>query len=293
MWQILIIPGALIGAGLAIIIATLIPRQPRLSAVAERVGSTMQVAGEPRADMETRVGSWVHRRLPDLPGFTVPIRDLELVGTPVNKYLFTKTRDAILLLIGPSVIAFALNIIGLGGFAVPAAVLGLPLAVVGWTGADRDLKKAAKAAREEFSRGVAIYLELVAAERKRNAPPTVALTNAAAVGKSWVFVRIREELTRARFAGTPAWEALNNFAETIGVPELAEVARITRTADENGTSIYETLRATGRGMRVKVLQAEKAKANKVSDDFASIGGWTVAMVFLGMILTPFLMNLTG
>ena len=293
MWQIILIPGALIGAGLALVIAALLPRQPRLSAVAERIGSISVLEGETHGDLEPRVGSWVHRRLPDLPGFTIPVRDLELVGTPVNRYLYQKTRDALLLLIAPSLLAFALNVAGVGGIALPIAILGLPLAVIGWTGADRDLKKASKAAREEFSRGIAIYLELVAAERKRNAPPTVALTNAAEIGKSWVFVRIREELNRARLSGIPAWEALNQFSESIGVPELAEVARITRTADENGSSIYETLRATGKGMRVKVLQAEMSKANKISDDFTSIGGWTVAMVVLGMLMTPFLMNLTG
>ena len=293
MWQILIIPGALIGAGLAIVLTALLPRQPRLSAVAERIGSVSVVDGESHTDLETRVGSWVHRRLPDLPGFTIPVQDLELVGTPVNRYLYQKTRDALLLLIAPSVASLVLNMVGFSGFALPVAALGLPLAVLGWTGADRDLRKAAKAAREEFSRGVAIYLELVAAERKRNAPPTVALTNAAAIGKSWVFVRIREELTRARLSGTPSWEALNAFSEKIGVPELAEVARITRTADETGSSIYETLRSTGRGLRVKVLQAEKAKANKISDDSTSIGGGAVAMVFIGMIFTPLLMNLTG
>lgn len=292
MW-VTIIPGALIGLGLALLVAAILPRQPKLTAALERMTTTTTVETHTQADLETRVGSWVHRRLPDLPGFTIPTRDLELVGKPVNAYLFQKARDASLLLIAPSIAALVLNMIGLPFLSIPTALAGIPLAILGWTGADRDLRKEAGIAREEFARGVAIYLELVATERRRNAPPTVALENAAQIGDSWVFVRIREELRRARFAGTPAWEALNNFSEATGVPEIAEVARITRSADETGSSIYETLRSTGRAMRVKLLNKEQIRANKISEDFSSFAGPAVAFIFIGIIMTPLLFNLTS
>lgn len=293
MWYITLIPGALLGAGLALIIATLLPRQSKLSAVMERMGTTSTIADHSGTDLETRVGSWVHSRLPDLPGFTIPTKDLELVGTPVNNYLYQKARDALLLLIAPSFAGLALNMAGAPFVGGVAALSGLPLAILGWTGADRDLKKKATVARQEFARGVAIYLELVATERRRNAPVTRALENAATIGDSWVFVRIREELRRARFAGTPSWEALNNFADATGVPELAEVARISRSADESGSSIYETLRSTGKGMRVKLLNDEQTRANKLSDQFSSFAGFIVAMIAVGIIFTPLLFNLAS
>lgn len=293
MWYITLIPGALLGAGLALIIATVLPRQAKLSAVMERMGTTSTLNDHAATDLETRVGSWVHARLPDLPGFTIPTKDLELVGTPVNNYLYQKARDALLLLIAPSLAGIVLNMIGAPFLGGVAALAGIPLAILGWTGADRDLRKKATVARQEFARGVAIYLELVATERRRNAPVTRALENAATIGDSWVFVRIREELRRARFAGTHSWEALNNFADATGVPELAEVARITRSADESGSSIYETLRSTGKGMRVKLLNEEQTRANKLSDQFSSFAGFIVAFIAVGIIFTPLLFNLTS
>lgn len=126
MWYITLIPGALLGAGLALIIATLLPRQSKLSAVMERMGTTSTIADHSGSDLETRVGSWVHSRLPDLPGFTIPTKDLELVGTPVNNYLYQKARDALLLLIAPSFAGIVLNMIGFPFFAGVAALSSIP-----------------------------------------------------------------------------------------------------------------------------------------------------------------------
>lgn len=287
-----ILPGALLGIGAAMLVFALLPQQPKLSAVIERIGTTTPILDHVETDRETRIGAWVHRRLPDLPGFTIPTRDLELVGTPVNAYLYQKARDAFLLFLATWALALVLLVIA-PGFTFPALIASIPLAALGWTGADRDLKKAASAAREEFARGVAIFLELIATERRRNAPPTVALESAAAEGESWVFIRLQEELRRARFAGIPSWEALSAFADAIDVPELAEVARITRSADETGSSIYETLRARGKGMRVKLLTEEQTRANKVSEDFSSVAGPAVAFVFIGIVVTPLVLNLMG
>lgn len=291
MWQIALIPGILAGLGLTLVIAELLPRQPRLADAIARLGTTTTEPVQADVDFETRVGSWVHSRLPDLPGFKIPTRDLALVGIPVNTFLAKKTRDALLLLIAPSVVAILLQVAGLGWLTFPAVLAGIPLAIVGWTGPDRDLKKRAAEAREEFARAVAIYLELVAAERKRGAPAAHALETAAGVGKSWVFVRIREELRRARFAGIPPWDALNGFSDEIGVPELADVAKIMRLSGEEGAAVYETLRQRGRSLRVQLLNQEQTKANEISERMTSVPLAALAFAFVGIILTPLVLNL--
>ncbi|MFX8620604.1 hypothetical protein ABTM24_20645, partial [Acinetobacter baumannii] len=79
-------------------------------------------------------------------------------------------------------------------FYIPA-LLGLPIAVWLWFSVDQDIRSKANDARAEFTRAVAVYLELVAAERKRGATAARALETSADVGRSWVFVRIRQELT--------------------------------------------------------------------------------------------------
>lgn len=293
MWQMALIPGIIAGIGLALVIAELMPRQPKLADAIARLGTTTSAPVQAQIDLESRVGTWVHSRLPDLPGFTIPTKDLALVGQSVNSFLFLKTRNALLLLILPAVIGVLAQAVGFGAIAFPALLFGLPLAVVGWTGPDRDLKKKAGEAREEFARAVAVYLELVAAERKRGAPAAHALETAAAVGRSWVFVRIREELRRARFAGIPPWEALNNFSEEISVPELADVAKIIRLSGESGAAVYETLRQRGRSLRVQLLNAEQTHANEVSEKMTSLPLAALAIVFCGIILTPLLLTLVS
>lgn len=293
MWQLILLPGVLAGFGLTLIVAQLLPRQPRLADAVARLGTTTStIATSRQGDVEERVGSWVHSRLPELPGFAIPTKDLALVGMPVNTFLYQKTRYALIGLLAPFVIGLLAQVLGFFPLYIPA-LIGLPLAVVFWFAPDRDLKVKAGEAREEFSRAVAVYLELVAAERKRGAPAGHALETAAAVGRSWVFVRIRQELTRARYAGVPPWDALNAFAEEISVPELADVAKIIRLSGEAGASIYETLRQRGRSLRVQLLNNEQTRANEVSERMTSIPLAALAFVFCGIILTPLLLTLVS
>lgn len=288
--QAALIPGLLAGLGLTLVLAQLLPRQPKLSAAIARLGTTTPVATTAQSDIETRVGSWVHGRLPDLPGFGIPTKDLALVGMPVNTFLYQKARLAAVGLLAPSLIGVLAQALGILPFYIPT-LLGLGLAVLFWLGPDRDLKIKSAEAREEFSRAVAVYLELVAAERKRGAPAGHALETAAGVGKSWVFVRIRQELTRARYAGVAPWDALNAFSEEIRVPELADVAKIIRLSGESGAAVYETLRQRGRSLRVQLLNNEQTHANEVSERMTSLPLAMLAIVFCGIILTPLLLTL--
>jgi pilus assembly protein TadC len=291
MWPVIIVVGILAGLGLTLIVAQLLPKQPSLADAIERLGSTAPEVAIAHSDLESRVGAWVHRRMPNVPGFTIPTKDLALVGQPVNVFLFKKLRLAVLGLILPILIGVLAQLVGFP-FYLPA-LLGIPIAIVFWFGPDRDLKKEAAEAREEFSRAVAIYLELVATERKRGAPAANALETAAAVGQSWVFVRIRQELTRARYAGVAPWDALTAFSEEISVPELADVAKIVRLSGEDGAAIYETLRARGRGLRVQLLNNEQTRANEISERMTSVPLAFLAIVFTGIIMTPFILTLVS
>lgn len=292
MWPVIITAGLLAGLGLTLVIAQLLPKQPSLADAIDRLGSTTPEVTVAHTDLESRVGAWVHRRMPTVPGFSIPTKDLALVGEPVNVFLYKKLRLALLGLILPILLGVLSQLAGFIPFYLPA-VLGIPIAILFWFGPDRDLKKAASDAREEFSRAVAVYLELVAAERKRGAPAANALETAAAVGQSWVFVRIRQELTRARYAGVAPWDALTAFSEEISVPELADVAKIVRLSGEDGAAIYETLRARGRGLRVQLLNNEQTRANEISERMSSVPLAALAMVFTGIIMTPLVLTLVS
>jgi hypothetical protein len=292
VWYITLIPGALLGAGLALIIATLLPRQSKLSAVMERMGTTSTIADHSGTDLETRVGSWVHSRLPDLPGFTIPTKDLELVGTPVNNYLYQKARDALLLLIAPPLVGIILNMIGLPFFAGVAALSGIPLAILGWTGADRDLKKKATVARQGS-------LE-ASPSTSSSSPPSAGATHPSPEPSR---TRQRSETAGCSSAsekssaghGSPAHPHGRRSTISLTPPGFPSWPRSHESPDQRTRAglPYETLRSTGKGMRVKLLNEEQTRANKLSDQFSSFAGFIVAFLAVGIIFTPLLFNLTS
>ncbi|MEL4419780.1 hypothetical protein, partial [Shewanella algae] len=55
-------------------------------------------------------------------------------------------------------------------FYIPA-LFGIPLAIGGWYLPNLLVRDQAEAARKEFSRSVAVYMELVGSERISGAPP--------------------------------------------------------------------------------------------------------------------------
>lgn len=295
-----LIPGALLGIGVIVIVAGLLPTQPRLSSALERLGTTTAPATVGKTDLATQIGSWLQRQLPDgdrndpalttiTRWFTIPKRDLAIVGIPVTKYLSDKALLAALGLVAPSILGLMLQAVGIAPFYLPG-LLGIPAAVVLWFAPDQDLHAKAALARDDFARSVAVYLELVAAERRRGAPASEAPLSAAYVGRSWVFIRIRQELNRARLAGVDAWDALTSLSVELGVPELDDVARIVRLAGHEGAAVYETLRSRGKSLRVELLNNDHTRANEASERM-TIPMAALAIVFVAIIMTPLVLNL--
>lgn len=298
MWIAILTTGIAAGIGFTLVIGQLLPKQPSLADALNRLGTTTTDTTAAGGTLENRVGSWIHRQLPVIkPGedrtllryFTIPSKDLALVGESTNAFLYKKALNALLGLILPFALGAVLNLLHIIPFYAPG-ILAIPLALLLWFDPDRSLRIKANHARQDFARAAAIYLELVAEERRRNAPAGIALETAAAIGRSWVFVRIRQVLVRARYAGIAPWDALQTFAEEIDVPDLADLANIVRLSGEDGAAIYETLRAKGRGLRLQLLNKEQTHANQISERMSTyVAG--VAGLFICIIMTPMLMNL--
>ncbi len=284
MWQIILLVGAMGGVGLAIVVAELLPRPPRLSAALERLGTTQTETADDDADLRTRLGLWAQKNLPPLPGMQIPARDLAVIGRTQVEHMSNRVILCGLGLILPTLVSVVTWLMGSPPPVLVPAIAGPALGLLLYWIADVQVRAQAKEAREEFSRAVAAYLELVAAERKRGAPTSQALEEAARIGQSWVFVRIRQELTRARYAGISPWTGLKSLAEELGVIELGEVADIMRLSGEQGASVYESLRARGRSMRTQLLNEEHTQANKVSEQM------TIPMTCLGLILAAILLT---
>ncbi len=80
-----------------------------------------------------------------------------------------------------------------------------------------------------------------------------------------MFIRLREQLVRARLSGTPPWDGLHALAVELGLPELSDLADIMRLSGEEGAAVAATLRARSRGLRVALLAQEQTRANEDSE----------------------------
>ncbi|MBF0816663.1 type II secretion system F family protein [Microbacterium paludicola] len=289
-WMMLL-PGVLAGAGLALVVAALVPAAPSLGAALERLsgrGIASEVGGPTAATLNEQIGARAIRQLSGLPGFRLPLVDLKLIGLSTNRYMTQKVLMAGVFLIAPLAIGFVFQALGLSAFYIPA-LFGLPLAIAGWFVPNLIVRGQAAEARAEFSRAVAVYLELVASERNRGASPSRALESAARVGRSWVFVRLSQELAQARYAGIAAWDALERLSIEIDVPDLTELARRMRLSGEEGASVYETLRAQGKSLRNRLLNERQEQANK-STTAMVIPMAATGFIFLLLIGTPFVLD---
>ena len=157
---------------------------------------------------------------------------------------------------------------------------------------DYNARDDAKTARAEFARALGAYIDLVALERHNGAGPRQAMEAAAAIGDSWVFRRLSEELARTRWSGLTPWEALRSLADELGLPELDDLADIMRLSGEEGAQVYASLRARSAAMRTAMLNTEKARANEVAERM-SIPMSLLGVIFLAILVTPALLRVIG
>ncbi|MFC5381824.1 type II secretion system F family protein [Aquipuribacter nitratireducens] len=285
--QAALVAGALGGLGLFLVVRELVPSSPRLDDALERLRTqrTPATAVGGRRSLQTRLGEGLVRRSDRLPLVSVPTRDLAVLRVPAGEFLGEKALLGLIGLAFPPVATLLFRWVGLAvPLAVPAvASLGLALALFHLP--DLSVRARAARARDEFARAVGAYLELVALERRAGSGPTQALTRAATVADAWPFVRIRQELVRAQLAGTAPWTGLGELATELGVPALEETADIVRLAGEDGGSVYEALRARGRGLRAELLSKEQARANATTQSLG-VPVAALGLVFSLLLFTP-------
>lgn len=288
--MILALSGALVGLSLALFISPLLPVRPRLADAMSRLNAdpAQEMAIAP-SDHRMRLGRWAEQHFGGLPLLGgVPTKDLALIGKSTAQHYYRKLLLAfVLLLLGMLGSVYSL----LWGWPVTFPLLiSFPLAFVGWKLPDRDVRDEAKKARVQFTRATSVYVELVAAERKRDAPITAAMERAADVSDSWIFRQIRQELTRARYDNQEPWVALEALADRIGVPQLGDTARVIGLSGNEGAAVYEALRALGLNMRTEILAEEQTRSNKITEHL-SLTITALAGAFVALVLIPTLFTL--
>jgi len=298
-----VLTGATAGLGVTLIVRELLPRQPQLASALDRLAPRRLVTSLPAStdtagpagpaapasagttSLELRVGLLVQRSLADTALIRIPARELLLLRTPVATFLGQKVLLALVGLLFPVLFTLAAAAMG---YALPVALpaLGaLALAALLFVLPDLEVRRKASRARDEFARATSAYIDLTALERAAGAGATQALEQAATVGDSWVFVRLREQLTRARLSGTAPWDGLHELSDELGLPELSDLADIMRLSGEQGAAVAETLRARSRGLRVGLLNKEQARANEDSERMV-IPVALLGLIFLVILGAP-------
>ena len=268
MWPVLL-AGALVGAGIVVVVAGLVPPAPNLHAALTRL-DTHASSSSPQLPMPaSRVPVVVRTRLlPQLVeslGLRRYTADLRLVGQSAEDLAVRKVGYAVLGLAFPTVLTAGVAAMGVRPPAAVPLLIALVLAAALFLVPDVELRRRARAARASMRQATCAYLELVALERAADAGTSEALDRAASVGTTGEFDRLRQALLRAELAGQPSWQGLADLAHTTGVPELGDLADIMRLAGQDGAAVYATLRARAASLRTQMLATRTAQANAASE----------------------------
>ena len=290
--QLWMLAGVLGMAGVACLVWYLAPAEPDLADVVGRLSPTAAVRGDGRADdaltLTDRVGLWMVGRAPS-GWLKVPVQDLALLGRPIHVFYAEKLLVVVVAAIAIPVATSALLLVGVPVY-VPV-VLTAVAACLAWFWPNQALRENAAQARAEFTAALGAYVDLVALERKAGGSGIrQALENAAQVGDSWPFRRISDALTRSRFAGVGAWDALSELATELNLPELDEFADLMRLAGEESAQIYDSLRARSGELRAAKMTAELAKAN-AADERMAFPIVAMTVIFTAIIMAPALFRL--
>ncbi|GIG21158.1 membrane protein [Cellulomonas chitinilytica] len=295
-FQLALALGGVTTAGVAGAAYALVPMQPDLKDVLERLspgsGRPSAPAAASIATREERWGIWAQRALPARLLGLPPARDLAVLGVTPAQFYGRKVTGAAAGFCLPLVLTLAAPLLGIHlPFVIPLAAT-LALAVLLFVAPSRDLGAQAKAARQECARALSAYIELCALERNRGAGAWPALESAAQVGDSWLFRQIRETLARCRYNGQQPWDALTELADELGLPELEDVADIMRLAGTEDSEVYRQLRARSAAIRSALLSAELGDANVVEERMYLPASF-LGFVFLALLTAPPLLRLFG
>lgn len=288
---LMMLAGALVGLGVFLLVRTRIPAQPRLTVVIHRLTTQEPTLGTVTAGsssgLYSQLGARLHRSLgARARGLSlVSDTDLLILGKARHVLLGEKLVFAAIGLALPVIVWVIFTATQLGFPPVIPAGLSLLLAAGGWFLPDIAARDEAREAREEFAAAITCYLDLVAIARVSGSAVNEAMTDAAEVSRAPAFERISAALTRARWTGDHAWEALKNLRDETGVDELGDVADIMRLAGEAGGSVIDTLRARAKGLRTSQMSREHAAANRDTTRM-SMPVVGTAVLFLALLAYP-------
>lgn len=289
-----IVAGIAGGTGLTLVVANLLPSPPpELRSAVQRLNSPLREVTPVAVDPREAVGSKGKSILPQglltwLQGSGLVIaspEDLAILGKTATAHSAEKISlgllGAMLPMLFTVMLAAAKIYISL---AIPAGFAVL-IGVLCFFGPDLEVRSQATRARTEFEKVLHAYLVNVALERRANLGIVQAMSEAAAVGDSWVLHRIRSTLLASQLSNSVPWQALEELGTELGVMHLVEAAQTLRSASEEGTAVFQRLTAQAESLGDAVLTEERAVANARSERMV-IPVTLMGIVIMSMMAYP-------
>ncbi|MGO1628101.1 MAG: hypothetical protein ACTH07_08885 [Microbacterium sp.] len=261
---IAILPGVIVGIGAAMLLLMYAPRTVQVGAALQRIGEAPIVAGDVEEHLTRwqRIGAWIAQHIPQTKFLAAPTAELDLLGETVSGFYATKVRNALIGFAIPFVPGLLMMLVTGQPVALVAGV-SIVTAAIFWMLPDINVRRRAREARREFTRFIAVYLQLVAGALLGNATVDNALTNAARVSDTWVFERIRREFSAADLTRTSKWTALERLGDKVGVPAMVNMARTLRLGEAR-VSLRDQLIAHCEKLRAEVAAADKDAAHRIT-----------------------------
>ncbi|MDZ5146342.1 hypothetical protein [Microbacterium testaceum] len=287
-----VIPGLIVGLGLALLTLFLAPQTVRAGDALTRLGEasiTAYVTPGPLSRWD-RVGSWLAQHLPQIKFLAPPTRDLDLLEIPVSQFYASKAKAALFGFFTPLVLTLGTQLITGQPAFLPLALSPL-LAAILWFSVDSSVKSRAGKARREFTRFIGVYLQMVAVALLGTTTADSALSEAASVSDSWVFQRIRREYAAADLTRTSKWDAIERLGVQLDIPSMVELGRTMRLSEAR-VGLRDQLIASADKLRNLVAGAERAEAEKVTKASTVPVFLTLFPVILITILPPIFNLLT-
>jgi Flp pilus assembly protein TadB len=285
----LVVAGAGLGLGVAVLLWGLVPARPSLAVAIE----TLRRPPPPRLTGKQRL---LHALAAPLRQIGLPrqrIRtDLAILERDPHRYLAGQLGLAALGLLAPPATVAALNVIGADiGFTVPLW-LGLALGTGAFVVAELSIHEEAEARRLLMRHTLAALLDVVPPALAAGAGIEQALTDASSIAEGWAARRIRNALTTARITRVPMWQSLRELGETTGVVQLEQLAGTLQLAAGEGTRIREALIQRGEALSERLTAEMEAQAESATERM-SIPLMALTSIFLLFLIYPAIAAIKG
>lgn len=305
MINLILIGGAVSGAGVVMLILLLVPPavQPaaalaeldtrrderRLRQDVRRLSPREAALPEWMDTLGLRGAALLRRSGIEISSVTA---DLSVMGRSLERHL------AVSILAGAG--AFGIPVVGVAllqiigarfEWSVPVLV-SLLLGVAAALLPTLRLRSQAAAARRDFRHVVGSFLDLVSMSLSAGRGVPEALDSASRLCNDPAMVRIRDALDIARLRGETPWAALGQLGTQLRIDELRDLSAALALVAEDGAKIRESLGARATSMRRKDLAEAEGKAGENSESML-VAQLVIAMGFIIFLVYPALAGIMG